>query len=76
MSRPYGREWDAIVKQLTVRRILLGLSQDQVAAAARTSRSAISEMENGKRVLTGELLIRIARVLGLRVALIPGKEPA
>lgn len=74
MSRPYGREWEAIARQLTVRRILLGMPQDAAAAAARTSRGAISEMERGVRVPTAELLIRIARAYGLRVVLVP-EEP-
>lgn len=75
MSRPYGPQWAATTRQLAVRRVLLGLSQDDVAKAARTTRGAISEIERGTRVPTVELLIRIARVYGLRLALTSAEEP-
>lgn len=80
--RNHSPEWAAIVRQLHIRRLVLGLTQTQAGALAATSKGAVANLECGLRVPTAETLIRLAAAYGLRVALVPEadllstKEPA
>ena len=56
-SRPV---WGAGVRTL---RGIHALTQSQLAAAAGTSQSRISEIENGSRAVADSLRVRIARAL-------------
>lgn len=73
-TREHSPEWQEILRQLTVRRILLGRSQRAVAAIAGTRQAVISDLELGKRVPTAEVLIRLAAGYGLRLALVPQEQ--
>jgi DNA-binding XRE family transcriptional regulator len=58
------RKTNPIAAHLRERRFELGLTQEQVAAAAETSNTAISRLENGTHMPQLATLRRIAAVLG------------
>jgi DNA-binding XRE family transcriptional regulator len=58
------RETNPIAAHLRERRFELGLTQEQVAAAADTSHTAISRLESGTHMPQLTTLRRIAAVLG------------
>ena len=60
------------VGQLVVRaRMMLGLTQDQVAQRAGTKQSRISELESLRGNVRFDTLDRIAEALGLEITLVP-----
>lgn len=51
-------------ERLRTLRLLMGLTQGELAAAAGVSQPLISQMQKGKRAITGEVLERIASATG------------
>lgn len=65
-----------IGRQLGVRRVLLGLTQRDVANRIASQQGLISDVETGKRTPYLDTVIAIARALGLRVALVDDQQAA
>jgi transcriptional regulator with XRE-family HTH domain len=56
---------------LTLRRESLGLSQAEIAHAAKAARSQICRIEAGKMGLINVVLMRMLAVLDLKIVLVP-----
>ena len=62
--------------RLRERRIALGLRQAELAAAAGISASYLNLIEHNRRRVAGEVLLRLAGVLGVEVAALEGGSAA
>lgn len=63
-------------ERIKKRRVELGWTQDQLAQKAGISKSFLSDLENGKRSVSADNLLDIARVLSLSLDyLMKGEEP-
>ncbi len=63
-------------ERIKKRRTELGWTQDQLAHKAGISKSFLSDLENGKRSVSADNLLDIARVLNLSLDyLMKGEEP-
>jgi transcriptional regulator with XRE-family HTH domain len=71
MTREYSPEWQEIVRQLTVRRILLRYSQRKATQLSGLTQASVSDFELGKRVFSTESLLALAAAYGLRVVFAP-----
>jgi len=75
-------ELDKLQSRINVARAVLqarldqGLTQEELGRAAGTKQSRISDLEGLKGNPRFDTLDRVARVLGLMIALIPRSEPA
>lgn len=66
--------FEAIARQVILRRGELGLTQKELAERVGTSHSAISRLESGRRRASIATLERVSEALGLRLVVSP--EPA
>lgn len=64
-STPTGRRWGAIIRE---RRMLLGLSQYELADRLQVRQGAVSAWERGLRIPSRENLARISSELGIPAA--------
>lgn len=65
----------AVGERIKERRAELGWTQDQLAQRAGISKSFLSELENGKRSVSADNLLDLARVLGVSLDyLMTGQE--
>lgn len=77
-TRRAQRQLQTLADELQRQRLATGLSQRQIAEAARIPRSSVSRLETGKRPLASVLEIsRVAGALGLDLVLrvYPGGDP-
>jgi len=63
----YKKEAAKITNQVSKFRKELGITQAQLAKNVGISRPYLSDIENSKRQVSGEVMIRIARYLGVKV---------
>jgi Zn-dependent peptidase ImmA (M78 family)/DNA-binding XRE family transcriptional regulator len=72
----FGGAGQVIARRLRELREAAGLTQGQVAAHLKLPRSAVSEMESGKRDVLAVELFELARLLGRPVEALVAVEPA
>ncbi len=65
----------ALGNRIKTRRTDLGWTQDVLAEKAGISKSFLSDIENGKRNISAETLLDVARVLGLSLDYVMKGEP-
>ena len=61
--------------RIRVRRVEVGLSQQELADAVGADQTQVSAWENGRRVLRIEDAMAIAKVLECKVSHLTGEEP-
>jgi transcriptional regulator with XRE-family HTH domain len=61
--------------RIKVRRVELGLRQQDLADRLGLQQNHISEWEKGSRAIRAEQLVRLAKVLGVSVAQLVGEQP-
>ena len=63
----YEKEGAEIKNRVSLCRKELGITQEQLAKEVGISRPYLSDIENGKRQVSGAVMIRIAHCLGVNV---------
>lgn len=57
-----------VLSKLKLKRLLLCKTQQEVADSLKVSRAYINSLENGRSVLTGEILVRLAKYYNCSVS--------
>lgn len=76
MSRDkYRRDTrDPLIARLHAERVVLGMTQKEVATSGGLARNTVGTLENGKRGASLAMFRRYARAMGYTLALVPIEE--